>query len=266
MTSSIGKAKDKVRQYCGSSFYLLKNSIQYGSKGAAALSKSIYVADDEDNIRNLIVMFLTNEGYDVTAFSNGDDLLKAFQNKPADMVILDIMMPGTDGLSLCMQIRKQSSVLIVIVSARDSEIDRITGITLGSDDYMTKPFSPMELTARVKALFRRLELDTGGVPPCVLSAGKFSIDTASRLAQVGGKPFDLTPTELAFMAYLLQSSGRAVSREELLKNVWKFDFEADTRATDDVVKRLRKKLAAAGADIRIETVWGFGFKLVREEA
>jgi DNA-binding response OmpR family regulator len=228
------------------------------------MKKTIYVADDEKNIRDLIYLFLTNEGFEVTAFSNGDDLLESFLREPADMVILDIMMPGTDGFSLCTQIRNRSNALIIIVSARDNEIDRITGITLGSDDYMTKPFSPMELVARAKALFRRLELDTGGVPAEVLTAGNLSVNTAARSVAIGGRPFDITPTELALMVYLLQNRTRAVSRDELLKKVWKFDFDADTRATDDVVKRLRKKLAAAGADIRIESVWGYGFKLSQE--
>lgn len=150
------------------------------------------------------------------------------------------------------------------MSARDSEVDRITGITLGSDDYMIKPFSPMELVARVKALFRRLELDMGGISEDILSFGNFKINVATREAYIADRTFDMTPTELVFMAYLLQNITRAVSREELLKNVWKFDFEIDTRATDDVVKRLRKKFILAGADIRIDTVWGYGFKLCKD--
>ena len=228
------------------------------------MKKTIYIADDEENIRDLIYLFLTNEGFDVTAFSNGDDLLKTFLQKPSDMVILDVMMPGIDGFSLCTQIRKRSNTLIIIVSARDNEIDRITGITLGSDDYMTKPFSPMELVARAKALFRRMELDTGGVSASLLATGNLKINTATREAEIDGHPFDMTPTELALMVYLLQNSTRAVSREELLKNVWKFDFDVDTRATDDVVKRLRKKLSSAGSNVKIDSVWGYGFKLSRE--
>jgi len=228
------------------------------------MKKTIYIADDEENIRDLIYLFLTNEGFDVTAFSNGDDLLKTFLQKPSDMVILDVMMPGIDGFSLCTQIRKRSNTLIIIVSARDNEIDRITGITLGSDDYMTKPFSPMELVARAKALFRRMELDTGGVSASLLATGNLKINTATREAEIDGHPFDMTPTELALMVYLLQNSTRAVSREELLKNVWKFDFDVDTRATDDVVKRLRKKLSSAGSNVKIDSVWGYGFKLSQE--
>jgi len=229
------------------------------------MKKTIYIADDEKNIRELISLFLINEGFEVETFSSGDELLAAFLNKPADMVILDIMMPGTDGLSICTQLRSRSNVLIVIVSARDSEIDRITGITLGSDDYMTKPFSPMELVARVKALFRRIELDRPNSAERLIF-GNLEIDLAARRATIDGNPLELTPTEFALTVYLLQNSARAVSREELLKKVWQFDFEVDTRATDDVVKRLRKKLAGADADFEIESVWGFGFRLLLKKS
>lgn len=227
------------------------------------MGKSIYVADDEANIRELIVTFLANEGYEATAFENGDALLREFFVKPADMVILDIMMPGTDGLSLCARLREKSNVPIIIVSARDSELDRITGITMGSDDYLVKPFSPLELVARVKAIFRRLSLDKAESK--ILSCGNMKINTDIRQAEISGKKTDLTPTELALLIYLMQNKDRAVSREELLKNVWKFDFEADTRATDDVIKRLRKKLQAAGATAGIASVWGFGFRMVENE-
>jgi len=225
------------------------------------MKRTVYIADDEANIRNLIELFLTNGGYEVQAFSNGDDLLREFVQKPCDLVILDVMMPGTDGLSLCNQIRQSSKAFIIIVSARDSELDRIAGITLGSDDYLTKPFSPMELVARVNALFRRLDLSTSENTVELLSYCDFAINTSSRLAEVDGRLFDLTPTEYELMLYLMKNKNRAVSREELLKNVWKFDFDADTRATDDVIKRLRRKLDAAGAKLKIESVWGFGFRL-----
>lgn len=229
------------------------------------MNRTIYIADDEQHIRELIYMFLENSGYEVTAFSSGDELLAAFTSKPADMVILDIMMPGIDGLELCTEIRKMSNALIIIVSARDSELDRITGITLGSDDYLTKPFSPMELVARVNSLFRRMELDKGTNNDTVLLFGNVEINTATREAKVNNCSIDLSPTELGLMVYLFTNHSRAVSREELLKNVWKFDFNVDTRATDDVIKRLRKKLTASGANIKIESVWGFGFKIGLEE-
>ncbi len=230
------------------------------------MKRTISIAEDDANIRTLIGLFLENEGYEVQQYENGDALLASFLEKPVDLVILDIMMPGTDGLTLCASLRKKSNVPIIIVSARDSEADRIAGITLGSDDYLTKPFSPIELVARVKALFRRLELDRGaGQMGERAEAGNVTIDLTIREANVNGIRMDLTPTELMLLAYLIKKSPSAVSREELLKNVWKFDFDIDTRATDDVMKRLRKKLTAARASIQIETVWGFGFKLTPGE-
>jgi DNA-binding response OmpR family regulator len=173
------------------------------------MGKSIYIAEDDADIRALIELFLNNEGYAVRAFSTGDALLDAFNAQPADMVILDIMLPGTDGLTLCARLRQRSNVPIIIVSARDSEADRIAGITLGSDDYLTKPFSPMELTARVKALFRRLELDRGAPATDSLLLNNLSLDPAARTAAVDGAPLDLTPTEFLLLAYLLrQGTGR----------------------------------------------------------
>lgn len=224
------------------------------------MKKKIYVADDEQNIRELIKSFLEIEGFDVRTFGNGDDLFNQFLKEPADLVILDIMMPGTDGLMLCSQIRQKSNIPIFIVSARGSELDRITGITLGSDDYLTKPFSPIELMARVKAIFRRMELDRNPVQETI-AYGDILININIRQAECKESPIDLTPTELSLMIYLIENKDKAVSREMLLKNVWKFDFEVDTRATDDVIKRLRKKLTASGSSVRIDSVWGYGFKL-----
>lgn len=223
------------------------------------MSKTIYIADDEKNIRDLISSFLISDGFFVTTFENGDSLLAEFIQKPSDMVILDIMMEGTDGLTICSQIRQNHNVPIIIVSARDSELDRITGFTLGGDDYLVKPFSPIELVARVKAIFRRIQLDQNSSTDSVLTYGDIVLNIATRECLLNGEKLELTPTEFALMAYLFEYSDRAISREELLKNVWKFDFEADTRATDDVLKRLRKKLCHS--TVKIESVWGFGFKL-----
>ncbi|QOX64969.1 response regulator transcription factor [Anoxybacterium hadale] len=221
--------------------------------------QKIYIADDEKNIRDLIEGFLTNEGFDVKAFETGDALLEEFLRFPSDMVILDIMMEGTDGLSVCSKIRSRHNVPIIIVSARDSELDRITGFTLGGDDYLVKPFSPIELVARVKAIFRRVSLDQTAVSKRIFAYGDITMNLASRECLMNGRALDLTPTEFALLSYMFEHSDRAISRSELLKNVWKFDFEADTRATDDVLKRLRKKLT--GSTVSIESVWGFGFKL-----
>lgn len=228
------------------------------------MQKSIYVADDEKNIRELIMSFLENEGFEVKTFEDGQALYDAFMSEPADMLIIDIMMPKMDGLSLCTKIRAQYNVPIIIVSARDSELDRITGITIGSDDYLVKPFSPIELVARVKAIFRRMQFDQGLYETNqLLSYGDLTISVDKRTAKCKAKPLDLTPTEFALMVYLFENQERAISRDELLKNVWKFDFEVDTRATDDVVKRLRKKLQCS--NVKISAVWGYGFKLELED-
>ncbi len=222
----------------------------------------IYVADDEKSIRDIISGFLKNSGYEVMAFPTGDALHEAFQQEPADMVILDVMMPGTDGVTLCAAIRARSNVPIIIVSAKDTELDRITGITMGADDYMVKPFAPMELVARVGSIFRRMSFGEQKEQK-ILQYGGITVDIARKQCTFDGARFDATPTEFALMAYLFEHAERAVSREELLKHVWKFEHEADTKVCDDVLKRLRKKLAKT--NVRIRAVWGFGFQLELEE-
>lgn len=241
--------------------------------------KKIYLADDEKNIRDLMTMFLKNEGYEVFGFENGDELYSAFVERPADMIILDIMMPGTDGLGICAKIREDYNVPIIMVSARDSELDKVAGITMGSDDYLAKPFSPMELIARVKAIFRRIGFEHsesessesankgyGKENSAVYSYGDLSIDMNTKLASRNGASVDFTPLELSFMAYMIDNCDKAVSREELLRNVWQYDeFGIDCRATDDVVKRLRKKLSDNKSNVAIKSVWGHGFRLEVEE-
>lgn len=225
-------------------------------------SRLIYIADDEVNICNIIKSFLIKEGFQVQAFYDGHSLLDAFRKKPADLIILDIMMPGLDGYSLCTAIREISSVPIIIVSAKDSELDRILGLNLGSDDYLTKPFSPMELIARVKSIFRRIELDKAqeGNPAC-LSFGDISLYPDRRTVLCSNVPINFTPMEFNVLQYLIMNKSRAVSREELLNRVWGFETETETRATDDMIKRIRAKLSDAGSNLVIETVWGFGFRL-----
>ena len=224
--------------------------------------KTIYIADDDRNTRNIIGSFLRNDGFLVEEFENGDDLLKTFLVRPADMAILDIMMHGTDGLAICSQIRSCSNMPIIIVSARDSELDRITGITIGSDDYLVKPFSPMELVVRVKSIFRRIDLNAHKEEKSQLLYGNIVLDLDVRTCFSDGCEITLTPTEFSLIAYMFKYSTRAISRGELLENIWKFNVEVDTRAIDDVLKRLRKKLLIS--NVKISSVWGFGFKLKLE--
>ncbi len=224
--------------------------------------KLIYIADDEIKIRELIKMFLVKEGYEVVAFSDGKSLLKAFGERQANMLLLDIMMPQLDGLEVCNEIRKTSNVPIIIISAKDGESDKIVGLSLGSDDYMTKPFSPIELVLRVKSIFRRMEFEKNTEPShdsIVIS--DITIYPEGRYATYKGQDLKFTPMEFNLLLYLVKNVNKGVGREELLNKVWGFDCEVDTRATDDMIKRIRKKLSVVGSTIKIETLWGFGFMI-----
>lgn len=228
--------------------------------------KLIYIADDEVNICNIIKSFLVKEGFDVETFNDGRSILDAFNEKPADMLVIDVMMPELDGFSLCSAIRNKSSVPIIIVSAKDTEPDKIAGLTLGSDDYLTKPFSPMELIARIKSIFRRIELDkTRATQSGMLSVADVEINRDLKQALVVGKNIGLTGMEFALLNYLAENKNKAVSRSELLDKIWGFENEVETRATDDMVKRIRKKLSDSGSSLKIETVWGFGFKVEEKD-
>ncbi len=181
-----------------------------------------------------------------------------------DLCILDVMMPGMDGLTVCTRIRQKSHVPIIIVSAKDSPLDRITGITLGSDDYLVKPFLPLELVTRVKALFRRVDAFPARRRKTARtwSWGTSSCTRAGGLLALRGEEFALTPLEFDFLRHMLEHPEHAASRDDLLKALWKVDSkEVDTRAVDDMVKRLRKKMKEQNSAVKIETVWGYGFRL-----
>ena len=228
--------------------------------------KKIYLADDEKNIREIMTAFLENDGYQVQAFADGYSIRKAFDEQVPDMLILDIMMPGEDGLSLCSYFRKKSKVPIIIVSAKDAPMDRVTGILLGSDDYLTKPFLPLELAVRVKALFRRAELslnDEKKDEPIL--CGNLCVIPGSRKVMIDGTLFKATPTEYEFLLYLIKRQRSAVSKKELLKDIWGYQTRLETddsRASDDLVKRLRKKLRESGCTAEIETIWGYGYQMI----
>ena len=228
--------------------------------------KLIYIADDEVNICNIIKSFLLKEGFEVEAFNDGRSILEAFNTRQADMLVIDIMMPEIDGYSLCSLIRQKSSVPIIIVSAKDTEPDKIAGLTLGSDDYLTKPFSPMELIARVKSIFRRIELDKATIGNNqTITISDISINPNTKQAECNGKSLGLTGMEFSLLYYLSINRYRAVSRSELLDKVWGFENEVETRATDDMIKRIRKKLSDVGSVLKIDTVWGFGFRIQDKE-
>lgn len=228
--------------------------------------KTIYIADDDDNIRLAIKTFLRNDGYQVEDFPTGDLLFEAFREKEADLVILDVMMPGSSGFEICQKLREVSTVPIIMLTARDSEMDYATGLSLGSDDYFTKPFSPMALVMRVRAIFRRIEFERKKNEKSEedsIEAGRLIIDTRSHKVTNEGEELQLTPNEYDLLCYLAARKGQAVSRDELLENIWGYQSDVETRATDDTVRRLRRKLEGTG--LQIEAVWGFGFRLTEEK-
>ena len=229
------------------------------------MDKLIYIADDEQNIRNLLKSFLEREGFNVLAFPTGDDLYERFNDTPCDLVILDVMMPGHDGFYILNEIRKNSNVPIIMLTAKDSDSDYIQGLDLGSDDYFTKPFSPIKLVTKVKSILKRQEEITGktGDKPdndAVYEFADIVINRKTKETTMQGKPLPLTPNEYQLLTYLISNRDRAVSRAELLDKIWGYETQVETRVADDTVKRLRKKISKS--DAKISTIWGYGFRLV----
>lgn len=227
------------------------------------MSYSIYIADDEKNIRDIIKSFLERDGYAVSAFENGDDLMSAFFQQPCDLVILDIMMPGTDGLTICRMLREKTDVPIIMLTAKNSEYDYVKGITLGSDDYLTKPFRPTTLLMRVHALLRRIEMSkkSSAASKADIIIGNLVYSPDSNTLYCGSKQVDFTQTELRMLSYMFQNPQKAYSREELLQKVWGYESEAETRVTDETLRRIRRKLSIAGSNVSVQTIWGYGYRL-----
>lgn len=216
------------------------------------------MADDEKNIVQLVKLYLSNEGFRVeTAFDGQEALDKARRFNP-DLVVLDIMMPRVDGLEVCRRLRKESNVPVIMLTARTDDVDKIVGLELGADDYLTKPFNPRELVARVKAVLRRTQASQQ--PDMTIDAGNISIDPARREVRVGGKEVHLRNKEFDLLLALAQERGRVLTREALLSRVWGYEYLGDSRTVDVHVTWLRDKLSAATA--LIQTVRGVGYKLV----
>ena len=223
----------------------------------------VYVADDEKDIRNLVRSFLEQAGHKVRIFENGDQLYEAFKEEIPDLVILDVMMPGTDGFSMTSRIREISEVPILLLTAKDSDADYIKGFTAGCDDYFTKPFSLIKLMMRVNAILMRenrtkKEQDN-------LSYGDIIIKIESKICFIGKDEVSLTKTEFNLLHYLIEKKEDGASREDLLNDIWGYDSCVETRVTDDTIKRLRRKLKDSGSNVMIETMWGYGFRLKIKE-
>ncbi|MBR3226403.1 MAG: response regulator transcription factor [Atopobiaceae bacterium] len=229
------------------------------------MARLIYLADDDPALLEVFGTFLEQAGYDVRTFPTGDDLAEEFTRHEPDLVVLDVMMPGTDGLTVCKNLRAVSNVPIVILTAKDTEMDYLYGLGQGADDYLTKPFSPAMLVMRVKALLRRVDMGASakadGKETPTLSYGDLTLSEKDHEAHAGTTPLTLTKTEFAMLGCLLEAKGKAVSRSDLLQRVWGIDVEVETRVTDECARRIRRKLRDAGSSVGVKAVWGFGYKL-----
>ena len=216
----------------------------------------ILVVDDESRMRKLVKDFLTKKNFQVLEAGDGEEAMDIFyEEKDIALIILDVMMPKMDGWEVCREIRKNSKVPIIMLTARSDERDELLGFDLGVDEYISKPFSPKILVARVEAILRR----TGqGSAEDVLSAGGIVIDKAAHLATVDGKTMDLSFKEFELLTYFLENEGIALSREKILNSVWNYDYFGDARTIDTHVKKLRSKMGDKGD--MIKTVWGMGYK------
>ena len=221
----------------------------------------ILVVDDEPNIIELAKLYLEREGYQVEGVANGHDALSRQSTLNPDLIILDLMLPDIGGFEVCRQIRTESNVPILMLTARTEDTDKIVGLELGADDYLTKPFNPRELVARVGAILRRYQ--TGLKPSDTIEAGKLRIDLSRHEVAVDGQPVKLRTKEFALLATFAQNLGMVLSREKLLDMVWGFDYYGETRTVDVHVNHLRDKIA--GSDINIETVRGTGYKMTISE-
>lgn len=228
--------------------------------------KHIFVVDDEKRIRDLIEMYLKKEGYRVSTFERAKEVMESFCSEHPDLLVLDIMMEGMDGLDLCKEIRKISEVPIIFVSARSDELDRILGLELGADDYLAKPFSPRELMVRIKTILKRsVKAQEETEKEEILSSGDFAIIPGRRAATVRGDDLPLTIKEYELMEYLLRNVNLPLSREQIIENIWGYHYDGYDRNVDDTVKRLRKKLKDKQSTLEIKTVWGYGYKVEGNE-
>ena len=226
--------------------------------------KNILIAEDEDAIRDFVVINLKRAGYNVTDVSNGQDALDAFDSakEPFDVVILDVMMPGVDGFTVCKQLRvKSDSLGIIMLTAKSQEMDKVNGLMLGADDYITKPFSPSELVARVDAIYRRVSMSTPKLPANELRSGPFVLNIKSRTLTKSGRPIELTQVEFQIIELFMQNPETALERGQILSAVWGEDYFGDAKIVDVNIRRLRMKIEDEPSSPRyISTVWGYGYK------
>lgn len=224
------------------------------------MAKRILLVDDEPLIVKGLKYTLEQEGFETDSAADGDEALTKFFAGHYDFILLDVMLPKVDGITVCQRIREHSNVPIIMLTAKGEQIDKILGLEYGADDYMTKPFSPAELTARIDALYRRIGSDTQS-DSVELTQGPFVLNTRNRTLDKEGKRIKLTQVEYAIMKLFMQNPGRALSREDILTTVWGRDYDGELKIVDVNIRRLRIKIEDDTANpVYITTVWGFGYK------
>jgi DNA-binding response OmpR family regulator len=226
------------------------------------VARTILVVDDEPTIANVVAGYLRREGYDAVTAADGPEAVAAAERYRPDLVVLDVMLPGADGLQVMARLRQRRSVPVILLTARGEEADRVVGLRLGADDYVVKPFSPAELVARVAAVLRRIDVDDPGAG-APLRFGAVEVDGRSRSVLVAGEPVELTAREFDLLHHLARHPGRAFTRDELMQAVWRYPFSTDTATVTVHVRRVRQKVEADPTSPRhLVTVWGVGYKLV----
>lgn len=221
----------------------------------------ILIVDDEPSITEFVSYAMQKEGYQTEVASNGEEALEKIENAHFDLFILDIMLPGIDGYELCRRIRAKMNTPILFLSAKDSELNKVVGLELGADDYLAKPFGVRELLARTRALLRRSQANEEAAHSSEISAGGITLDEDAHTAQGDKGPIDLTPREFELLACLMRNAGKVVSREDLLRDAWGWEYITETKTVDTHIKRLRDKIEAAGYDPKlVETVRGYGYR------
>jgi len=223
----------------------------------------VLIVEDEESLADPLAYLLRKEGFEVTAVADGPSALAEFDRAGADIVLLDLMLPGMSGTDVCKQLRTRSGVPVIMVTARDSEIDKVLGLELGADDYVTKPYSARELIARIRAVLRRGgESEEAMFTDLVLEAGPVRMDVERHVVSVAGEPIGLPLKEFDLLEYLLRNAGRVMTRGQLIDRIWGADYVGDTKTLDVHVKRLRSKIEADPATpTRLLTVRGLGYKL-----
>jgi two-component system response regulator RegX3 len=227
------------------------------------VNERILVVDDEPAIVDAVAYALRREGFDVETAGDGREALEAARAVPYDVLVLDLMLPGMSGLDVCRSLRAESDVPIVMLTARDAEIDRVVGLELGADDYVTKPFSVAELVSRVRAILRRRELDRAPALGTLISTGDLELDLVRHRVRVDGREVDLTPSELSLLSLLAREPDRVFTRREIMQHLWDSTYVGDERACDIHVSNLRRKIEHDPArPERLLTVRSVGYKLV----